>query len=120
MSEKFYVGLGKSEITPNVTDAIFLGFARPNQKTLNVKQPLHSRCIVFKNENQIYIYCNTEICFVTQNIYDRVLKKLKNTDEFKDLDKDYLTIVLNILIPRQVDMTNMQSIIFLIMEWYRK
>ncbi len=92
MSEIIHVGLGKEEITPDVTDAIFLGFARPNQKSLNIKEKLHARSLIFKNSDTYWIYSNSEICFITNKLYQEVYKKLKEHDYFKDLKRDQLTL----------------------------
>ncbi len=92
MSNEFHIGLGKSHITPNVKDAIFLGFAKPEQKLIDVKEHLHARSIIFKNDETYFIYVNLEIGFVTDSVYQNVFNDLSEVPEFKGISRDQLHI----------------------------
>ncbi len=92
MSKNFQIGLGKSIITPNIKDSIFLGYARPDQKLIEVKEELHSRTIIFKNDDTYFIYVNIELGFVTDSIYQGVFNKLSELSMFQNISRDQLHI----------------------------
>jgi len=92
MSENFNIGLGKEEITPNVKDAIFLGFARPDQKLSGIKEKLYARTVLFQTKATYFIYVNIEVGFVTDSIYQTVFSKLLQNPLFKNFSRDQLHI----------------------------
>jgi neutral ceramidase len=86
------VGLGKSEITPKLTNTAMLGYGNISQIATSIHCPIYARSMYVQSKDSILVLINLEICFITDALRSRILDLLRDTKEFKNISSHELIV----------------------------
>ena len=85
-------GWSKQVITPQTKNIVMMGYANENNKYKGVMTDIHARAIVI-NESITQVFCQLEINYITNNLYNEIFKQVKNRGLIED--KSQLFICAN-------------------------